>query len=80
MDSAAPLSESPDFLPRVPGPKLAPFTPTAFADIEFVEELGDPAVDVDSFVWEVRINGEEPSYALKMVRISPLGSTRSVET
>lgn len=43
-------------LPRVPGPKLAPFTPNARADIEFVEFLGR-ANDVDSQVWKVKING-----------------------
>ena len=79
MDSTAPSSKSPGPLPRVPGPKLAPFTRTAFADIEFVKELGDPDVDMDSFVWKVRINGEEPYYALKMVRNSRSGGTRSLE-
>jgi hypothetical protein len=80
MDSTTPSSESPNPLPRVPGPKLAPFTPTAFAGIEFVEELGNPAVDMDSFVWKVRINGEGPYYALKMVRNPRLGSTLSLES
>jgi hypothetical protein len=58
-------------LPRVPGPKLAPFTPTAHADIEFIEELGNPAVDMDAFVWKVRINGMASHYALKMVGAGP---------
>jgi hypothetical protein len=51
------------------GPKLEPFTPTAYADIEFLEELGDPANNADSHVWKVRINGQEPCYALKMVSL-----------
>lgn len=79
MDSTTPPSESPDPLPRIPGPKLAPFTRTAFPDIEFVEELGNPAVDMDSFVWKVRINGEELYYALKMMRNSRSGSIRPLE-
>lgn len=57
----------PKALPQVPGPKLAPFTPTAYADIEFIEELGNPVVDMDARVWKVRINGAAPYYALKMV-------------
>lgn len=58
-------------MPQLPGPKLAPFTPTAYADLEFIEELGNPAEDMDSFVWKVRINGEEPCYALKLVSKLP---------
>ncbi len=54
-------------LPRLPGPKLAPFTPSASAEIEFIEQLGKPAIDMDSFVWKVRINGMPTCYALKMV-------------
>jgi hypothetical protein len=57
-------------LPQVPGPKLAPFTPTARADIEFVEELGNPAIDMDGFVWKVKINGTASFYALKMASLS----------
>jgi hypothetical protein len=53
-------------LPQVPGPKLTPFTPTAHADIEFIENLGGPN-DKDSQVWEVKINKCGP-FALKMVR------------
>ncbi|KAL2148971.1 hypothetical protein VTH82DRAFT_1657 [Thermothelomyces myriococcoides] len=51
-------------LPCVPGPKLAPFTPTAYADIEFIKFLGCEN-DKDSVVWKVKINGGGP-FALKM--------------
>ncbi|KAK4033492.1 hypothetical protein C8A01DRAFT_40060 [Parachaetomium inaequale] len=68
MDPIVSLSDMPKPLPQLPGPKLAPFTPTAHAEIEFVEELGSPAVDMDSFVWKVRINGSTSFYALKMFR------------
>ena len=54
-------------LPRVPGPKLAPFTPNARADIQFIKELGDPGSGKDGRVWKVRINRSGPHYALKMV-------------
>jgi hypothetical protein len=54
-------------LPQVPGPKLSPFTPTATADIEFIQELGNPEKHLDSHVWKVRINGATQYYALKMV-------------
>ncbi|SPQ27553.1 febd0a39-ca67-42db-b811-ab1929376945 [Thermothielavioides terrestris] len=50
------LPSPPIPLPRVPGPKLAPFTPSAQADIEFLEFLGHEN-DVDSLVWKVKING-----------------------
>ncbi|KAH6618043.1 hypothetical protein B0J18DRAFT_436316 [Chaetomium sp. MPI-SDFR-AT-0129] len=43
----ASLPNPPLPLPRVSGPKLAPFTPTARADIEFVQFLGR-GNDVDS--------------------------------
>ncbi len=60
------LPSPPTPLPCVPGPKLAPFTPTAYADgIEFVKFLGYET-DKDSLVWEVNINGAGP-FALKMV-------------
>jgi hypothetical protein len=52
-------------LPCVPGPKLAPFTPTAHANIEFIESLGREN-DKDSLVWKVTVNGDGP-FALKMV-------------
>ncbi|KAK4096568.1 hypothetical protein N658DRAFT_501424 [Parathielavia hyrcaniae] len=52
----APLPNSPVPLPRVPGPKLAPFTPNARANIEFVEFLGEKN-NVDSQVWKVKIKG-----------------------
>lgn len=52
-------------LPQVPGPKLAPFTPTASAEIEFIEELS-LGKNKDSHVWEVEIDGKP--FALKMVR------------
>lgn len=51
-------------LPRVCGPKLAPFRGTASADIEFIEFLGSDK-DLDSKVWKVCINGK--IYALKIV-------------
>ncbi|KAK4147539.1 kinetochore Sim4 complex subunit FTA2-domain-containing protein [Dichotomopilus funicola] len=43
-------------LPRVSGPKLAPLTPTARADIDFVQFLGR-GNDVESQVWKAKING-----------------------
>lgn len=51
-------------LPRVPGPKLGPFTPDAHAEIKFIEALGS-SDDLDGQVWKVEINGTV--YALKMV-------------
>jgi hypothetical protein len=56
-------SSLPKPLPQVPGPKLAPFTRTAHASIQFIKELGEPGAD--GHVWEVRIRGQP--YALKMV-------------
>lgn len=53
---------SPKPLPQVPGPKLAPFTRTAHAVIQFVSELGNPGLY--GSVWEVKIRGK--TYALKM--------------
>lgn len=38
-------------LPRVPGPKLGPFTPAALADIKFLNKLGDDD-NKDSHVWK----------------------------
>lgn len=58
-------------LPPIPGPRLAPFSPTAYADIQFIEELGNPKVDADSHVWKVKINGQDGEYALTMVRCVP---------
>lgn len=50
-------------LPVVPGPKLYPFdTGGDPLNLEFIEELGKGLV---SYVWKVRINGNE--YALKIV-------------
>lgn len=63
----AALPNPPAPLLRVPGPKLAPFTPTAHANIDFIKELGDPQIDQDARVWKVLIDGDGP-YALKMVR------------
>ncbi len=63
------LPNPPAPLPLVPGPKLAPFAPSAQADIEFVEFLGREN-DKDSQVWKVNINGTGP-FALKMVRKLP---------
>ena len=62
----APLPSPPVPLPRVPGPKLAPFTPNARANIEFLEFLGQEN-DVDSQAWKVKINGTG-LFALKAVR------------
>ena len=60
-----PLPNPPVPLPQVPGPKLAPFTPTAYAEnIEFTHFIGRDN-DRDSLVWKVNINNEP--YALKMV-------------
>ncbi|KAL2163055.1 hypothetical protein VTH06DRAFT_6891 [Thermothelomyces fergusii] len=58
------LPSPPAPLPCVPGPKLAPFTPTAHADIEFIRFIGCEK-DKDSVVWKVKINGAGP-FALKM--------------
>lgn len=65
----APLPNPPVPLPRVPGPKLAPFTPNARANIEFIEFLGED-YNVDSQVWKVKITGggQPRLFALKMVR------------
>ncbi len=68
MDSAPASSDTPLPLPQLPGPKLAPFTATGYADIEFIRELGD-SNHMDSFVWKVRIDGRD--YALKMVKELP---------
>ncbi|AEO64203.1 51201625-949d-47d4-967e-f4f2a0cb2345 [Thermothielavioides terrestris] len=57
-------------LPQVPGPKLGPFTPTAHADIEFIQELGNPSLNKDSRVWKVRINQSGPDFALKLFYFS----------
>lgn len=54
-------------LPCVPGPKLAPFTRNAHADIEFIEFLGREN-DVDSLVWKVKIDKAGP-FALKVVSV-----------
>lgn len=51
-------------LPRVPGPKLGPFTPDAHAEVKFIEALGS-SNDPNSQVWKVEIN--RTVYALKMV-------------
>jgi hypothetical protein len=67
MESTAPCPGPAKALPCLTGPKLSPFTPTAYADIEFISEIGNPSQDMDSFVWKVRINGMPPYYALKMV-------------
>lgn len=69
MRPFARLPNPPKSLPQALGPKLAPFTPTAYADIEFIEQLGDPSSNKDGHVWKVKINGTEPFYALKMVGI-----------
>lgn len=69
LQPLAPLPEPPKPLPRAPGPKLAPFTPTARADIEFVQELGNPEIDRDGRVWKVRINGSQRYFALKLVSV-----------
>ncbi|KAK4237486.1 kinetochore Sim4 complex subunit FTA2-domain-containing protein [Achaetomium macrosporum] len=58
------LPSPPVPLPCVPGPKLAPFTPTAHANIEFIESLGREN-DKDSLVWKVMVDGAGP-FALKM--------------
>ncbi|KAI7777120.1 hypothetical protein LA080_003965 [Diaporthe eres] len=57
------MSHPPLPLPRVPGPKLGPFTPDAHAEIKFIEAL-DSSDDLDSEVWKIEINGRV--YALKM--------------
>ena len=79
----APLPSPPVPLPRVPGPKLAPLTSNARADIDFLEFLGQEN-DVDSQVWKVKINGDG-LFALKAVRdearhtgSAPAQSTRNL--
>lgn len=67
MAHLSPLPNPPKPLPLAPGPKLAPFTRTAHATIQFVEELGNPDRDQDGRVWKVRIGGKQQYYALKMV-------------
>ncbi|AEO63500.1 uncharacterized protein THITE_2039418 [Thermothielavioides terrestris NRRL 8126] len=62
----ASLPNPPKPLPQVPGPKLAPFTRTATATIQFIQELGNPEQDMDGRVWKVNI--QEKEYALKMFR------------
>jgi len=69
MSSSRVPLEPPQALPQVPGPKLAPFTPTAYADIDFIEELGNPEEHLDGHIWKVKINGAAQCYALKMVSI-----------
>lgn len=64
MRSQHSIPDPPQPLPQVPGPKLAPFTHNAHAEIKFIEELGSPD-DLDSHVWKAEINGAV--YALKMV-------------
>lgn len=61
------MSAVADFLPRVPGPKLGPFTPTGEAKIKFISYLGSP-YNENAYVWKVKINGQR--YALKMVSCS----------
>ena len=61
------FSDPPGPLPLAIGPKLAPFTPTARAEIEFIAQIGDPEVDQDGHVWKVRINGNKRLYALRMI-------------
>lgn len=58
------MSAMADLLPRVPGPKLGPFTPTGEAEIKFISYLGSPYSE-HAYVWKVKINGKR--YALKMV-------------
>ena len=45
---------SPPPLPTIPGPKLAPFTTNARAEIEFLGNLGSHA-DKDGLVWKVKM-------------------------
>lgn len=61
---------SPPPLPTIPGPKLAPFTTNARAEIEFLGNLGSHA-DKDGLVWKVKIDGRK--YALKMVSTTSFG-------
>ncbi|KAK4033491.1 kinetochore Sim4 complex subunit FTA2-domain-containing protein [Parachaetomium inaequale] len=72
-DLLEPLPDPPEPLPLVIGPKLAPFTPMAHADIEFIKELGNPEQDLDSRVWEVKIDGAETHYALKIFYFNHYG-------
>jgi hypothetical protein len=72
MPSTTAFPGPPKPLPQVPGPKLAPFTPTSHAEIVFDEQLGDPENNLEGYVWKVKINGMAPYssyFALKMVSI-----------
>ncbi|KAL2129115.1 hypothetical protein VTI74DRAFT_8205 [Chaetomium olivicolor] len=60
---SSPPSPPPPPFPRVPGPALAPFTPTAYADVDFLKSLGH-SNDQDSYVWKVKTHNK--IYALKM--------------
>ncbi|KAH6851107.1 kinetochore Sim4 complex subunit FTA2-domain-containing protein [Chaetomium sp. MPI-CAGE-AT-0009] len=73
----APLPSPPVPLPRIPGPKLAPFTPNARANIEFLEFLGGDD-DKDSQVWKVKINGAG-LFALKAFYFCHWDSLRYVQ-
>jgi hypothetical protein len=53
-------------LPRVPGPRLGPFTPTGHADLNFLERLSNSDAK-DGYVWKVEIRGRV--YALKVVSL-----------
>ncbi|KAK3901226.1 kinetochore Sim4 complex subunit FTA2-domain-containing protein [Staphylotrichum tortipilum] len=52
MPSTGALPDPPLPLPQAAGPKMPPFTPTAYADIEFIAALGNPGEDVEGHVWE----------------------------
>ncbi|KAK3985670.1 kinetochore Sim4 complex subunit FTA2-domain-containing protein [Cladorrhinum sp. PSN332] len=62
-------------LPAIPGPKLAPFTPTASADIKFIKKLGH-SIDKDGHVWKVDIKDRGP-FALKIFPFLPWTSIQS---
>ncbi|KAK4161798.1 kinetochore Sim4 complex subunit FTA2-domain-containing protein [Cladorrhinum sp. PSN259] len=66
-DTSAPVVAAP--LPRVPGPKLGPFTPAASADIKFLEVLGDDD-SKDSHVWkaQIKVENDWKIFALKMFK------------
>lgn len=64
MEATEAVFAPPGPVPKVPGPKLAPFTPTARAPVDFVRQLSH-SKNQDGHVWEVIIDGK--TFALKMV-------------
>ncbi len=63
-----------------PHPRLELFTPTVYAGIEFVQELGGPKSECYYHFRRIKINGEETEYVLKMARTTvPMASLLKAE-